>query len=441
MRRRYPMLAGLLLVLLAPPSEALAEMAWGYGGFLESRAEVYPQRPHPADTHALALGHAQLWIQGMVHQRLSWRTSGDLRLDTHDNVDRHRWLDLSQRGLQQPAGALRELYVTVNLGSVDVRLGKQEIRWGRADGFNPTDNLVPYDYLNIVAEERIPVPAAKMDVYIGDTRLEAAWIPWFTPTRLPLLNQRWFPRLPTSTKAPLGPMGEEIDVALAFDDGRIDFPARTLRNGQWGVRWNQVVGGGEFSLSYFDGFDDLPVFRPTTAPQPLVAVRPQLLITLDREYHRMRVFGADYASALGPFGVRGELAYFDVESSAPLNRDRLVFVIGLDRTWGDWFAIVQYTDQIPARDVQDALVFPDQGLRSAILYRIERTLSGSQSIEIKGVIGVRDRDFLVQMGYNVALSDAWRLKAGITFLGGPRSSYLGQYRDNNYVNLQLRYSF
>jgi hypothetical protein len=87
------------------------------------------------------------------------------------------------------------------------------------------------------------------------------------------------------------------------------------------------------------------------------------------------------------------------------------------------------------------VIFPDQGLRASILYRIERTLSASQSVELKGVIGLRDPDFLVQLGHSLALSDAWKLKTGVTFLGGPRASYLGQYRDNNYLSVQLRYSF
>jgi hypothetical protein len=417
----------------------MAQTAWEYGGFLESRAEVYPQRPNPEDTHALALWQAQLWSQGSWHERLAWRASVDFRLDTHDNVDRGRWLDLSQRGLQQPAGALRELYAAVKLGPVDARLGTQELRWGRADGFNPTDNLIPYDYLNIVTQERLPVPALKVDAYLGNSRLEAAWIPWFTPTRLPLLHQRWFPRLPRSTQLPLGPTGELIDVDLRFQDGRRDFPARTLRNSQWGLRWNQFVRGGEFSLSYFDGFDDLPFFRPTTTILPVVALRPQGVVTLDREYHRLRVYGADFASSLGPFGVRGELAFFD--QTGPVNLDRLVFIIGLDRTWGDWFAVVQYTDQIPGRDIPGGLSFPDQGLRASILYRIERTLSASQSVELKGAIGVRDGGFLVQVGHSIALADAWRLQTGVALLWGPRSSYLGQYRDNNYLHLQLRYSF
>ena len=55
----------------------------------------------------------------------------------------------------------------MNLGRVDLRAGKQEIRWGRADAYNPTDNLIPYDYLDTFAAERMAVPALKGDIYTG----------------------------------------------------------------------------------------------------------------------------------------------------------------------------------------------------------------------------------------------------------------------------------
>lgn len=439
MRLRYPILAGTLLVLLIWPPGAFAQKTWEYGGFLEQTVQVYPRRPNPSDTHALATGHLQLWIRGSINDRLSWRASWDLRLDTHHDVDRDRWFDLNQRRFHQPAGSLRELYLDVKLGHLDLRLGKQEIRWGRADSFNPTDNMIPYDYLNIFSEQRIPMPAVKADAYIGRARLEAAWVPFFTPTRLPLLTQRWFPRLPASTKAPLGPMGEAMDVDLSYRDGSMVFPARTFRNGQWGLRWNQLVPRGEFSLSYFDGFDDIAFFRPSTVILPVVEPRPRILVTFKREYYRVKVVGADFASEMGPFGIRGEMAYFD--QTDPNNHDRLVFVVGLDRTWGDWFTIIQYTDQTVAGGSPGSAVFPDLGLRSTILYRIEWTMGSSQSFEIKGALRVRDGDFLVQPLYNIALSDTWRLKIGVTLFAGPRTSYLGQYRDSGHLNVQLRYTF
>jgi len=40
---------------------------------------------------------------------------------------------------------LREGYVSLYLGALDLRLGQQIVVWGRADAFNPTNNLTPID--------------------------------------------------------------------------------------------------------------------------------------------------------------------------------------------------------------------------------------------------------------------------------------------------------
>jgi hypothetical protein len=42
-------------------------------------------------------------------------------------------------------GELREAFVTVTSGPLEVRAGRQIIAWGRADGINPTDNLTGQD--------------------------------------------------------------------------------------------------------------------------------------------------------------------------------------------------------------------------------------------------------------------------------------------------------
>jgi hypothetical protein len=164
-----------------------------------------------------------------------------------------------------------------------------------------------------------------------------------------------------------------------------------------------------------------------------------MLISLGREYYRVRVAGADFASHLGPFGIRGEAAYFD--QTDPANRDHLLFVVGLDRSWGDWFAIVQYAGQRVSGNLAGTALFPDLGLGSAMLYRIERTLGPSRSIEVKGAVRLRDGDFYLQPLYNVALANNWRLKIGATLFGGPRDAYLGQFRDNGHLTMQLRYTF
>jgi hypothetical protein len=418
---------------------AFSQKRFEAGGFLQAGAQFFARRPNPADTYAIGSTRLQLWSRTSLTRYLSLRGTCDLQIDTHHDIDRDRWSDVSQRGLRIPAGALNELFADVKLGHFDLRVGRQAIRWGRADGFNPTDNLVPYDYLDTFADARLPVNAVKADTYFGGTRVEFAWVPTYTPTRLPLLGQRWFSTLPATAEVPLVPGGPQVTAELQYRDIGGHLPATTLRNSQWGARWNQIVPGAEFSVSFFDGYDDIAFLRPIPGPLSLLPPRPTMQVDLAREYYRVRVAGTDFASQFGPFGIRGEAAYFD--QTDPANKDHLLYVVGLDRTWGDWFVIVQYADlYVPGRLV-GPILFPDLALRSTVIGRVERTLGPSRSFEIKGALRLRDGDFVLQPSYSVALTNRWRLKLAGTAFGGPKDGYLGQFRDNANVSTELRYSF
>jgi len=422
--------AGLLsaaLLLLTP--DLTAGQKWEFEGFIETAGQFFARKPRPADAFAIGAVRAQVKTRLRLGTALKWHGAYDVRLDSHRDTDRTNWFDVSQRGLRQPAGALAECYLELRLGPLDLRAGQQQIRWGRADGFNPTDNLVPYDYLDTFADQRLPVTAVKADLYVGRARFEAAWIPFVTPTRLPLPGQRWFPG---SLPEP-GPLRE---ITPVFVNGTSVFPARTLGNGQVAVRWNQVVPRAEFSVSYFDGFDDLPFFSVGKIPE---AGAGSPILPLDRRYYRLQAAGADFASDLGPFGIRGETAYFNITD--PSDRDHLLYVIGLDRAWGDWSAIIQYADQWLSAPLPETAVFPELAFRSTLTARIEKALGPSGSFEIKGAVRLRDGDFVVQPLYSLALRGDWRLKIGATIFGGPRDTYFGQFRDNMNLMLSLRYSF
>lgn len=422
-----------MLVLSSACPAVFAQNSWEYGGFLRESGRIYAQTPNSADSYAEGQTQFQIWGRAPLHKNLSVRSVIDLRMDTHRNVDRHQWLDWGERALRQPAGSVSEFYLDLKLGPLDLRLGKQKIRWGRADGFNPTDNIIPYDYLETFDDQRLAVPALKADVYFSRTNVEFAWLPFYVPTRLPLLGQRWFPRLASSAPI-LGP--EPVVARLFYRDLAGPLPARTFGNGQWGVRWNQVLPKGEFSISYFDGFDDLPYFR---AEPSFDAGQLRVLISLRREYYRVHVAGVDFASEIGPIGIRGEAAFFD--QTDPLNLDHLLFIIGVDKNWGDWFIIAQYAGQKVNGNLANTAVFPDLGLRSTLICRAERALGPSRSFEIKGALRLLDGDFFLQPLYSVALSNSWKIKLGAAIFAGARDSYLGQFRDNSHLNLQLTYAW
>jgi hypothetical protein len=68
---------------------------------------------------------------------------------------------------------LRELYVDTMVGDTEVRVGKQQVVWGTADGMKLLDIINPTDYRefaqNTMEDSRIPVWMLKTDTYVGDT--------------------------------------------------------------------------------------------------------------------------------------------------------------------------------------------------------------------------------------------------------------------------------
>ena len=68
---------------------------------------------------------------------------------------------------------LRELYVDTLVGDTEVRVGKQQVVWGTADGIKLLDIINPTDYRefaqNTMEDSRIPVWMIKTDTYVGDS--------------------------------------------------------------------------------------------------------------------------------------------------------------------------------------------------------------------------------------------------------------------------------
>ena len=94
---------------------------------------------------------------------------------------------------------MREVYMDIFFESIDLRIGKQQIIWGKADGVFITDIISPKDLREFLLpdfdEIRTGVTAVKADYYIGDNTLEFVWLTSFTPTAMPEEGSIWFPQL------------------------------------------------------------------------------------------------------------------------------------------------------------------------------------------------------------------------------------------------------
>jgi hypothetical protein len=338
----------------------------------------------------------------------------DLRANSHDQVEDEWRLDFEDRGILRPKAAVRRLGATISGGHLTLDLGKQFIRWGRADILNPTDRFAPRDYLTVFDTEFLPVLGARAVVTAGSESFEGVWVPRFTPSRLPLIDQRW-------TVLPPEAEGQTI-----VDGGSI-FPKRS----QFGARWNHTASSFEGSLSFYDGFQNLASFD----------VRPVAPDTIEfqRFYPSLRSYGGDLAIPTQIVTLKGEAAY--LRSPNHENDDYVLWVVELERQVGEWVFDGGYAGENTTNHLGAVRFAPDQGVAKSFIGRVSYTLGPRRSVAVEGAVRQAGDGEYARAEYSEAFGQHWRLTFSGVFLGGDESSFIGQYRHNSNASAALRFSY
>jgi hypothetical protein len=217
---------------------------------------------------------------------------------------------------------LREAYVNTYVGPLDLRLGQQIIVWGRADAFNPTNNLTPIDLRvrsPLEDDRRLGNVGARAFLNFAPVRIEGVWMPLYVASELPAI--------------PLPPY-------IHF--GPPNYPAPTLDNGLYAGRVHLELPSFEASVSALYGHAPLPGLA---LHDYTVGVDPPE-IRISRVAYDQQVFGGDFSTAFGEIlGLRGEIAYrhpLHHKSRPYAARPDLQYVLGVDRTFGPVSVILQY---------------------------------------------------------------------------------------------------
>ena len=321
-------------------------------------------------------------------------------------------------------GELREAFMDLRFGQLDVRIGRQIIAWGRADGVNPTDNLTAEDLTLLTPDEddrRLGGTAVRASYYLKGVSITGVWLPEFRGHRVPL---------------PAPPPG------VAFEHDNADWPGD-----QWAARVEQTGRAVDWSVSYFSGRDLLPDVQPHA--ENLVRMA----------HHRVRVLGGDMTANAGRYGLRAEAAYVRTEDERgrdPFTKNPYFFLVaGADRTFREHLNLnVQYLH----RRVFD---YQRPGLDGGGLAAFQATL-GSEVERVQHGASVRIaykwfHDTLeaecAAAGYvdphgstlrpkvTYSLSDQWKAIVGAELFRGESASIFGLLRDNSTAFVELRWSF
>ncbi|HLG21605.1 MAG TPA: DUF1302 family protein [Candidatus Manganitrophaceae bacterium] len=192
---------------------------------------------------------------------------------------------------------LKELYLDVNLQNLDLRIGRQIVRWGVVEGARVTDEINPLDFYELILRDiddrYIPLFMFKADVYWGANAFEGILIP----------------EIEGHLPAPRGSEWEQFRFLPNIrepENAWEEFP-RHVENTEVALKYTRVFSGFELSGSYFYTWDDFPSSFRTIAGLGEFGVAPTVDFT--PRYNRLRIYGATFSRTFPGFVLNAEAAY------------------------------------------------------------------------------------------------------------------------------------
>ena len=329
-------------------------------------------------------------------------------------------------------GDLREAYLERSLGNFDLKAGRFITVWGRADKVNPTDVFSTRNYNLLVTDDedqRLGIFTTQVAYNIGSYRLIALWQPeWRKPTY------------------PIGQLPQGTTIDYGVPEKKAD---------QYGFKLDHS-GGVDWSLSYAHAVDrgpDISVLSATANSQ-----------ALQFEFNPIDVYGADMATAIGSYGLRGEIAYTKTKDSDGTNpgikNSNIFGVLGVERTFdGNFNVNVQYLHRyiVDFRDPSSFATAGEQALaQNVAIYnnQLKESLGGaSLRLNYKMMNETLDTELVVvnwfyseSYGFvrpkiSYAFSDAFRGTIGYEKYYGPTASLFGRMKDMSSGFAELRWLF
>jgi hypothetical protein len=407
--------AALVLFLGAFSRNECVAQGLSHRGYLETVVTAYPQTA-PGDSGRW-IGHSILRYEPSykLNSNFRFQASFDARADTHHQAQRDWDVSFWDRTAQWPAFAVRQLSASYSRGPVSLEIGKQFVRWGKTDILNPTDRFAPRDYLVVVDNEFLGVTAARLTLASQSDSLELVFTPRLTPSRTPLLNQRWVVIPPAAQ-------------GLGLNDAGALYPGGP----QYGARWNHQGSSFESSFSFFQGFNHLPLLDTKLVADPLH-------FDVLRSYAKIRVWGADVAAPLPWFTVKGEAAWF--QSFNPHAGEYVLYVVQLERQHGEWLFIGGYAGERVTKRSTSLSFNPERGLARSFVGRASYTIDTNRSVTFEGLARQDGEGFYLKSEYSHAFGQHWRLTGQAVLLRGSDTDFIGQYHRNSFGAIKLRYSF
>ena len=365
--------------------------------------------------------------------------------------------------------SLGELWLDYTESFWGIRIGRQKAAWGKADGIDITNVLCPSDMSSFSAmtgdEGKLAVDAIRLSFSGNSFTADAWWIPFFTPTALPLDEGNSLRKfiVPATVDYPIPAMNTTLHLPVTIN--QFEKPELAIWNGEYGIKLSGYFSVLDLSLYGFYGWDDIPMLDyGMTFGAPMDPTNPATAlpngITVDGEYKRMAMVGADAALPIGQIVLRLEGAFFpqrymqksaeeilkealrQAQGPQDVKRNQISALAGLDWMPSGWTITAQYYCDYVFGEL-DTLERTDAYQHGASLSISKSLINETLELSFAGLIGLNDFDSMLSPSIKYSLSD--QISLGVEayiFLPGPdRDGKYGAYKDLSTLSLNAKFSF
>lgn len=335
----------------------------------------------------------------------------------------------SQTGL-----VLREAYLEYDAPAWDIRVGRQIIVWGKADGVQITDIISPLDLREFLARDyddmRLPVDALKFRLLGSKTNFEFIWVPFFREALLPSGENPW---------APPVNYGENVNVIV---DEPIR-PEKKIANSELFTKISFFLHGVDLAFSAFSTWDAMGIHHVS-----MILHDGFPALELQQEYYRVNGLGVEFSKPVGKIVVRGEATIMQnkrletLEGPIPgvIKKNKINALLGIDLYPGnDWIITAQFIDEI-ILDYENSIT-DDRHTWLATLYLEKKLLDQTLTFSDTLYMGINKINYFNRFKLEYALTEALHIMVGTDLFGGDSSGLFGQMKENKEVFMKVKYSF
>ena len=396
---------------------------------------------------AIALPAADLSYTGLSQTKLAiafedaaipyYEQKVDMNIDIYKDMS-HLFIQpyLSVDQEEEVEFAMRELYADFYLDTMDIRVGKQIIATGQADGLYLTNMISPLNMSDFLLSEthelQKGVPAAKASYYYDAFTFTAMWISHFVPAETLSSDSPWY-------NSPTLLSGGSVNMAEP------ETPEFSIEN-------SEVFG----KVSYFGALATVEVLGGYTwTDTPYASSFDPVTSTINTEYGRYGVLGAAVSAPVSSAVLRTEiLASFDrpfasvvpgIPPAVSVEEHSVIDgLLGVDVDLAGFSLAAQYRGTYMT-DYNDTLITDGKPAKEyaqlATLNIQKGFLDDTLTAQIFTIVEFDEFNILIKPSITYVIEDAVEIEAELLLFAGDEEGTYGAYDDRSVTSLSLNYYF